>query len=236
MADILLVHGAAHGAWCWQETIPALEALGHSVKAIDLPSDGDDTTPVNDVTLDLYADSILKALDKPRVIVGHSMAGYPISLVAERAPALVQRLVYLCAYVPKKGHTLTQMRKLATRQPLAGAFVMSQDRKSFTFDPAQAKDRFYADCTDTQIAFAKTRLTPQAVTPSETVVSLSDRYAQVPRSYIRCCQDDAIPHELQVAMTENWPANQVVDMDASHSPFLSAPVALAANINRFIRG
>lgn len=236
MADILLVHGSAHGAWCWQETIPALKALGHNAKAIDLPSHGDDTTPVNEVTLDLYTDRVLSALDKPRVVVGHSMAGYPISLVAERAPEMIQRLIYLCAYVPKQGHTLSQMRKLATRQPLVSAFVLAEDRKSFTFDPAQIKDRFYADCTDDQIAFAAARLTPQAIAPSETLVDLTDRYTQVPRSYIRCVQDGAIPYELQLAMTEGWSKDQVVDMDTSHSPFFSAPSLLAAHIDRCILG
>jgi len=234
MADILLVHGAAHGAWCWRETTPALQALGHAVKAIDLPSHGDDPTPVNEVTLDRYAECIIEALDTRSVIVGHSMAGYPISLVAERRPDLAQRLIYLCAYVPKPGHTLSQMRKLSDHQPLAPAFVLAADRKSFTFDDAMVRDRFYADCSDAQIAFAKARLSPQAIAPNETVVTLGDRYAQVPRNYIRCTRDGAIPYDLQVAMTESWPPSDVVDIETSHSPFFSAPDTLAAQIDRFI--
>ena len=236
MADILLIHGASHGAWCWHEVIPKLEALGHNAQAIDLPSHGSDRTPVNDVTLDLYADRILQALDKPHVVVGHSMGGYPVSLVAERHPELVQRLIYLCAYVPKLRHTLSQMRKLVERQPLAPAFVRAADRKSFTFDSALSKQCFYADCSEDQIAFARGRLTPQAISPNESVVDLTSRYESVPRNYIRCTQDGAIPYELQVAITKSWPQSDVVDMETSHSPFFSAPADLAAQIDRFTLG
>ena len=31
MAEYLLIHGSCHGAWCWRDVIPALEALGHAV-------------------------------------------------------------------------------------------------------------------------------------------------------------------------------------------------------------
>ena len=236
MADILLVHGSAHGAWCWRDTIPALTALDHNVTPIDLPSHGGDTTPVGEVTLNLYADRIIEALDRPRVVVGHSMGGYPISLAAERRPDLVLRLVYLCAYVPKAGYTLAQMRKLAARQPLLPAIQMAEDRVSFTFDPAQLKDRFYGDCTEAQIAYAKDHLTPQAVAPNHDAVDLTEHYQSVPRSYIRCTNDGAVPYELQVAMTESWPMADVVDMETSHSPFFSAPTKLATHIDRFIVG
>lgn len=62
MAEFLLIHGSCHGAWCWRDVIPELEALGHTARAIDLPSHGDDRTPIADVTLDLYRDAILEAI------------------------------------------------------------------------------------------------------------------------------------------------------------------------------
>jgi hypothetical protein len=29
MAEVLLIHGSCHGAWCWRDLIPALAARGH---------------------------------------------------------------------------------------------------------------------------------------------------------------------------------------------------------------
>ena len=37
VATFGLVHGAGHGAWCWERLIPALAALGHRAWAMDLP-------------------------------------------------------------------------------------------------------------------------------------------------------------------------------------------------------
>ncbi|WP_373051205.1 alpha/beta fold hydrolase, partial [Thalassovita aquimarina] len=128
MAQFLLVHGAGHGAWCWRDVIPALQRLGHQAKAIDLPGHGEDKTPYQDVTLDLYADALLDALDYPMIVVGHSMGGYPITLAAERNPLNFRHLVYLCAYVPKPGLSLAQMRMEAPYQPLLPAIRMTEDR------------------------------------------------------------------------------------------------------------
>src|SRR5690606_34358860 len=82
VAHILLVHGSCHGAWCWDRVVPALARHGHAARAIDLPAHGDDRTPAGDATLDLYAGRILAAIDAPTVLVGHSAAGYPITLAA----------------------------------------------------------------------------------------------------------------------------------------------------------
>jgi alpha-beta hydrolase superfamily lysophospholipase len=38
--EFLLVHGACHGAWCWEEVAGRLRARGHRVAAVDLPGHG----------------------------------------------------------------------------------------------------------------------------------------------------------------------------------------------------
>lgn len=227
MARFLLIHGAAHGAWCWRDVIPALAALGHDALAIDLPSHGADPTPLAQVTLDAYADAILAALDAPAIVVGHSMAGFPISLAAERAPERFQRLVYLCAHTPWPGMTLSEMRKLVPEQPLIAAIRRREDGLSFDFDPALAGDLFYHDCPSEALAFAQAHLCPQAIAPSETPVSLGARYASVPRCYVVCKADRALPPGLQRKLAARFSLDDVYEMDSAHSPFLSQPEALA---------
>lgn len=34
-----LVHGAYHGAWCWERLLPALDQLGHEALTVELPCD-----------------------------------------------------------------------------------------------------------------------------------------------------------------------------------------------------
>ena len=55
MAEIMLVHGAMHGAWCWDLLRPELERLGHRTHAIDLPIE----SPDND--LDVFAACVAAA-------------------------------------------------------------------------------------------------------------------------------------------------------------------------------
>ena len=58
MKNYLLVHGAWHGAWAWEETKRSLEALGHHVITIDLPGHGSDTTPTSGVSFRGYVDAV----------------------------------------------------------------------------------------------------------------------------------------------------------------------------------
>lgn len=235
MPDILLIHGAAHGAWCWHRVIPALSALGHHARAIDLPGNGDDPTPAADVTLDRYAEAVLAATNGPTILLGHSMGGFPITAAAQRAPDRFTALIYLCAYLPRAGHSLAEMRKAGPRQPLAGAFQIDATRTTFTFDPDQSPALFYHDCPPEDVALAKARLCPQPIRPQETPIPDTSRAETLPRFYIRCTDDRAIPPEYQETMSSPLPPDHIRALPTSHSPFFSAPDALAALIDEIAR-
>ncbi|WP_319824516.1 alpha/beta fold hydrolase [Thalassovita sp.] len=232
MAHFLLIHGAAHGAWCWRDVLPELRALGHTARAIDLPGHGKDSTPYQQVTLEKYADAVLDALEKPAIVVGHSMGGYPITLAAERDPARFQRLVYLCAYVPSPGLSLAQMRMQAPYQPLLPAIRMTQDMLGWTADPAMIRDIFYHDCPDGTVEFASKHLCVQATQPTSVPVQTGRNYESIPRSYIRCTDDRTIPPAFQVTMTRDWPPGSVHALPTGHSPFFADPTGLARLLDK----
>lgn len=231
MARFLLVHGSCHGAWCWRDVIPALEALGHEASALDLPSHGADDTPLADVTLPLYAEAILAAIREPVILVGHSMGGYPITQAAALAPEKIAGLVYLCAYMPLAGMGLGDMRKLSDDQPLLAAIRPSADRQSFTFDPAEVQRLFYHDCPPGTLDYALAHLTPQAVKPQITPVEGVVRAEALPRDYIICTQDRAVPPAAQRQMAARLPEDRRHELDASHSPFFAMPGALAEKLS-----
>jgi pimeloyl-ACP methyl ester carboxylesterase len=75
--------GLVHGAWRWEMRTPLLQQAGHDVVAMDLPVDD------NSASFDTYADVICFALDRcddDVVLVGHSLGGNAIPLVAARRP------------------------------------------------------------------------------------------------------------------------------------------------------
>lgn len=227
-ADFLLIHGSCHGAWCWRDLIPELAALGHSAKAIDLPGHGQDTTPVNEQTLDACRDAVLAASHPGTIVVGHSWAGYPISAAAEADPNAMRGLVFLCAYVPVSGLSMVDMRKRAPRHPILPAVVRAPDGLTITIDSKQAPALFYNDCSAETVAFALEHLGPQTILPQATPLTVTEHFERVPRAYIRCTNDQTIPPEYQAEMTRDWPRNRVHELPTSHSPFFSDPVALAA--------
>jgi hypothetical protein len=56
-----LIHGAWHGAWCWEPLIPELERRGHRAVAVDLPCDDPYATTMDNAKL--VADAIADADD-----------------------------------------------------------------------------------------------------------------------------------------------------------------------------
>lgn len=222
MQPILLIHGSCHGAWCWRDTLPFL----NNATAIDLPGHGQDHTPLLQVSLDLYVEAILDAITAPTVLVGHSMAGYPITAAALRAPEKIARLVYVCAYVPQSGLSLADMRRAGPRQPLLEAIETSADRQSFSFRPDMVADKLYHDCPAETVAYAQAHLGPQAIKPQTTPLTFDTIIP--PSRYILCSQDRAIPPEYQATMSKTCTNFQ--QLDCSHSPFFAQPQALAKAI------
>jgi pimeloyl-ACP methyl ester carboxylesterase len=233
MAEFLLIHGSCHGAWCWDDLIPELTARGHLARAIDLPSHGQDQTQAADVTLDLYAQAIVAAMDRPVFLVGHSMAGYPITAAALLAPEKIRALIYLCAYVPMPGKSLAEMRRMAPSQPLLDAIIVDAGRVTFRVDPAKAAQKFYHDVPQARAAQAIAQLCPQPILPQETPLQ---QLPDLPRHYLRCTDDRTILPEFQQTMTKDWPADCVADLPTSHSPFLSDPALLAQHLDRIAQG
>ncbi|MCR9150159.1 MAG: alpha/beta fold hydrolase [Rhodobacteraceae bacterium] len=234
MADLLLIHGSCHGAWCWRDVIPALAALGHTARAIDLPGHGQDGTPAAEVTLVGYAEAILAAIDRPVTLVGHSMAGFPITLAAERAPGKIARLVYLCAYVPVPGMSLAEMRRAGPRQPLLPAIELAADGLTFSFRPGMVAEKLYHDCPAEAVDFALAHLGAQPVAPQATPIAALDRWAGVEKHYILCEQDRAIPPEYQAKMSAGFPPGHVTRLPRSHSPFFADPAGLARRLDEIV--
>lgn len=225
MARFLLIHGSWHGAWCWRDVLPLLRDQGHEAEAIDLPGHGLDRTPAAEVSLDGYAEAVLSALRPGTVLVGHSMGGYPITAAAELAAKRISRLVYLAAYVPLSGRSLAEMRERGPRQPLLEAMVRSEDGVTVGLDPDHIAAKFYHDCPSDTVDYARDRLSPQPIRPTETPLDVTERSAAVPATYIVCEDDRVIPPEYQAEMANRVDAKR--SLRCGHSPFFAAPVELA---------
>lgn len=107
METFVLVHGAYHGAWCWAAVIGALERMDHRALALDLPGHGASSFKRADVTLQVYADGLVRFIEQTDlrevVLVGHSMGGIPLTMAGPRLAARLKRLIFVDALVLHDG-------------------------------------------------------------------------------------------------------------------------------------
>ncbi|MCX7037312.1 MAG: alpha/beta fold hydrolase [Proteobacteria bacterium] len=232
MQDYLLIHGAWHGAWCWDTLAAQLRSMGHTVTAIDLPGMGADLTPAAAVTLQSWIDRTVQALHdspEPVVLVGHSMAGMVITGAAAALPAKVARMVYVCAFLPLPGEALFE---LASRPEGAATLVEqhpSADGLCTVVPPDNARITFYGLCSPAATDAAVARLCPLPIkTVLEPLPAAAADLSTLPRHYVECTEDCAIPIALQRFMWGRQPGIVVHTLNSDHSPFVSQPHALAA--------
>ncbi|KQX48658.1 alpha/beta fold hydrolase [Paenibacillus sp. Root444D2] len=223
MSTYLLIHGAWHGAWCWEKIVPMLETAGHRVIAIDLPGHGEDQTPISEVSLDMYVNRVvatIDGLDQEVILVGHSMGGIVVSQAAEYRPNRIKSLVYLTAFLLQNGQNMLVI-------PPNPNMRVSEDGSTITVPADKAKDTFYNNCLDEDLVGAVSRLQVQATNPFVTPVSLTEKnFGQVPRYYIEGLRDNAISIDMQRQMQAASPCKEVFTLDSDHSPFYSTPEQL----------
>lgn len=149
---ILLVHGAWHGAWYWEEFVaPWLREQGHAVETINLPGHGHSGPErIPFYSIRAYADAVevvIERSDQPVVAVGHSMGGHVVQKLMERRPSNLAGAALL-ASMPPRG-------VLGVVWYLLRHYPINLLRATFGFDlyqivrkPELAHELFYAPETD----------------------------------------------------------------------------------------
>jgi pimeloyl-ACP methyl ester carboxylesterase len=110
----VLVHGAWHGGWCWDQVADLMRAKGHHVFAPTLTGLGERSHLLSaDVDLDTHITDILQVLKyedlSDVVLVGHSYAGMVITGVADRNADRLGHLVYLDALLVESGQSMADL-------------------------------------------------------------------------------------------------------------------------------
>lgn len=242
MARIVLVHGAFGRAEVWDPAVPGLEAFGHQVEAIDLPGQGADRTPVEQVTLERYAERVCDALAEgaPAVLVGQSMGGMAVTQAAARCPERVAGLVYVSAFAPQDGQSLMDLVAYpeAAGDQVQAHLVVEGDPPLARLPADGARVALFNCCTDEQVRWGAARLGPQPVAVFGQPLSLegADResFERLPRAYIVCNQDRAIPPALQRRMLADVGCQPVIELDSDHCPWLSRGEEFVAALDQAV--
>ncbi len=211
--QVLLVHGAWHGSWAWDDLLPHLEKAGMDPATVDLPSAGNG----GDLAADVAAvRAALRARPGPTVLVGHSYGGTVVTEAAAGTDAVA--LVYVCAFQLDRGESL--MAAIGGR---LGPWI-DVDEATGTMTVNDPVRTFYADVDPARARELSAKLVPQTLASFNDPLTVS-AWRDLPSTYVVCSQDHAIPPAAQQAMSER--SGTVHTLDSSHSPFLSHPAELA---------
>ena len=226
---MVLVHGAWHGAWCWERVVDGLKAVGVDAVAVDLPGHGDDPEPFTDLHGDAArVRSVLDDVGRPVVLLGHSYGGAVVTEAGDHPG--VRHLVFLAALAVDSGESCASA---ATgdwvapptddgRLDLSGGLHIGPDGTA-TLEASVATACLYNKCDPEAIAWALERLGPQ---PLITLQQEPNRVAwrSVPSTYVVCLHDQAVAPGLQRVLARR--CTTIVEWPTDHSPFLSDPQLL----------
>ncbi|WP_395640487.1 alpha/beta hydrolase [Pseudolysinimonas sp.] len=222
---ILLVHGAWHGAWCWDAVIPLLEAKGRTVHAIDLPT----VHAPNKAELGLADDAqavtdAAAAIDGPVVVVAHSYGGVPTTQALAGAENVVH-IVYIAAFALDAGESLLG----AVGGEAPSWWMVDGPLTTAGNDAEPAESLFFNDLPADVASANVARLQSQATKPfGEAITEVA--WKTIPSTYLITEQDVIFPLFAQEALSGRA-GSTVHRLDTGHSPFLSQPEATAAIID-----
>ena len=240
MASFILIHGSWHWGGCFAKVANRLAAQGHAVILPDLASHGFDPTPTAAVTdISIYAAPVKAALERVQgkaILVGHSVGGATCTWLGELMPEKVAALVYLTGFMAPAGKSARDfvMTPAYLKDPaiVATQGMLRMGKEGLGIDLSKRDlivRSLYSDCTerDIEVALANlVRITPHA--PFAAVSAITPgRYGTLPRHYIECLHDQALPLPVQRAMQSAVPGATVHQLQAGHSPFLSQPEEVA---------
>ena len=189
-AVFVLVHGTAHGGWCWRFVAPLLRTAGHDVYMPTLTGLGASSHllhEINRISLDTHVEDVASMLAyedlSDVVLVGHSYAGMVITGVAAREPKRLSKLVYLDAYLPFKGENEISLWPPDQKEKYLADLAMGI---RFRQPPTSSM----LGITDPEMSkWVQERLTPHPYStyedpPPASAIPESD--SSIPRTYIHC--------------------------------------------------
>jgi hypothetical protein len=89
------------------------------------------------------------------------------------------------------------------------------------------------DCPDEEVEFVKSKLKIQVLKPFIQPIRVTGVIDTVKKYYIKCLADKALPPDVQESMYSGHIEN-VIEIDSSHSPFLSHPDELFSVLSNFV--
>jgi pimeloyl-ACP methyl ester carboxylesterase len=184
LANIVLIHGAFHGGWCWRDSVDLLRARGHRVLAPSLTGLAERSHLLSPaVDLETHIQDIVNEIEWAEmddvVLVAHSYGGMPVTGAADRIAERLAALVFLDAFTPDDGDSAISVRSavpgfIPLSEPDARGGIACPPARIFGLEGELA-------------AWADRRLTPHPYETMNQPVHLTGAWRNVgTKVFIRC--------------------------------------------------
>ena len=220
---VVLVHGAFADATSWNGVAAKLRSDGYTVIGA--------ANPLRSVKGDAQVVSnIVKSINGPVVLVGHSYGGSVITAAAN-GNANVKSLVYVAAFAPEQGETALELSGRypggTLGQALATPVELAEGGKDFYIQQDKFHKQFAADVPKAAaalMAVAQRPIAEAALTEASGVPA----WKNLPSYFIYGTGDKNIPAAALGFMAERAKSRKTVVVDgASHVVMTSNPAAVA---------
>jgi pimeloyl-ACP methyl ester carboxylesterase len=220
----LVCHGAWSAGWAWKKMHPLMQAAGHRLVTPSYTGLGERAHLAHQgLDLESHIQDMLNVIQyedlRDIVLVGHSYGGMVATGVADRARDKVAQLIYIDAFVPGDGQSLFDLNE-SGRAPLQKA---AKEGDGWRVPPMQTPP----DTSPADVEWLAARRVQMPIKCFETRLKLQGGALTLPRSYIyarRITPADTFGPFSR--MTKADPAWRYFEIDASHSPNVTAPEAL----------
>lgn len=216
----VLVHGAWHGGWVWDELADALRAQGHTVTTPTLTGLGENAHALtNATTLEMHVDNIVAHINMWNLenvdLVGWSYGGMVTTGVLARIPDKIRSMIYLDAFVPENGKSLADYAGPAADQLFLPSKTADQPIPAIPAEAFGVQDA-------SLVAFVNARTTPQPWrTFYDAAVAPATR-PDIPYTYVVCRNNPASGFDAFYQQLRGQPNTQTHELPTSHHCMLTA--------------
>ena len=220
----LLIHGAWHGGWVWNEISEILRYQRYSVSTPTLTGLGKKKHLLSSkITIETFIEDIVNHIIFENlsniILVGHSFAGSVISGVADRLKDRIKKLIYFDAMILVNGQKpfdispkeIVEQRiesakkfgnNISIPAPSAAAFGVLDIKKSLILEE---------------------KLTPHPLSAFQSKLILNNEVGNgIPLSYIFCTKPvyKSLESSREVVRKMKWP---IFELNAGHDAMLTHP-------------
>ena len=227
MTLFALLHGGLHRGSCWDLVGNDLRERGHQTVQPDIPVDDEGAGAREWAACAIDAiNTATRDVDSDVVVVGHSISGLCVPVVAANRP--LRRMVFVAALIP------TPRRSFAdylAENPDAINFssfgtTTSGEGGPFGLTWESVREGFYHDCPEHLARGAFEELRGQAFTAFTEECPL-DQWPNTPSSYVLMADDRTLRPEWARRAAAGLPLAQMHTLRGGHSPFFAQPTALS---------